>query len=81
MKRNYPKLIGFEHNLKSQMSHIADNVESTAGINLPIPVQTHISDKYSLGWSDCSARVVYIEPQAHKIQYSMFQENLSSEIR
>lgn len=44
----HPKLIRFEHHLKSQWPRSSDKVESMAIINLPFQVQTHTSEKFSL---------------------------------
>lgn len=45
----HPKLIGFERFLKSYRTRSTDKIESTARINLPYQVQTHISEKFNLG--------------------------------
>lgn len=76
----HPKLVGFEHFLKSCRSRSTDSVESTARISLPFQVQTHISQKYNLGWNDSSARVVYVELRGHEEHYGTVQDDSSFEI-
>lgn len=76
----HPKLIGFEHFLKSYRSRSIDSVESIATIHLPVQVQTHISEKYNSGWSNSTARIVYIELSCHEGHYGTVHDNSLFEI-
>lgn len=76
----HPKFIGFEHFHKSCRSRSTDSVESSARVPLPFQVQTHISQKYNLGWSDSCARMVYVELRGHKEQYGAIQDDAEFEI-
>lgn len=76
----HPKLIGFEHHLKSFRSRSSDIVESTARIVLLFQVQSNISQKFNLAWSENSARVVYVELRGQEEQYGASNDNDSFEI-
>lgn len=80
MEMYHPKMIGFEKFLKSCRSRNVDSVESMAKITLPFKVQTHISEKYHLGWNDNTARIVYVELRGHEENYGAVKDDGSFEI-
>lgn len=59
MEVYHPKLIGFEHNLKSHRKKRSKTIVYNSKIGLIIRIQTHIFEKHNLAWSDTGAKVVY----------------------
>lgn len=55
-------------------------MKSKARIILPYQVQTHIFEKFNLGWSESRAKVVYLEFRGQEDQYGAAQDNDSFEV-
>ncbi len=56
----HPKYTGFEDALKKVRDRVSDNLVSVA----PFAAQTHIDQKFNLGWRDSDSKMIYIEMKA-----------------
>lgn len=56
-----PKVVRFKNFSKDRRLPYKYSVESFTCISLPFHIKKHIVEKFSLGRSDRSARVVYVE--------------------
>lgn len=61
IKMYHSKVIGFEHFLVLCWAIRTDCVETTSRIDFPFQEQTCIFEKYNLGLSDTSAKVIFVE--------------------
>lgn len=71
----HPKLIGFERFQNSCRTRSADKLESKAKTNFPCQVQTHIFEKFNLGWSESGAKVIYVKCRGQEDYYGTGQDN------
>ena len=78
--RYHPRLIGFMSSLKNLRSKINSDIESTARIVLPFRVQTHMLNKWHLGWTCDSARVIYVNLSAEADEYAITNDRKPYEI-
>lgn len=76
----HPRFVGFDNFLKSLRARSTDNIESTAKIPMPFPVQTHIYGKYNMGWRESSTRMVYVELRGFEENYGAHNDDSSFEI-
>lgn len=80
MKTYSLKTIGFEKFLKSCRLQNVDSVEAVVKRSLLLQVQTHIFEKYHLGWNDGSAIIVYVELRENEKNYGVAKDDGSFEI-
>lgn len=76
----YPNMTRFENFLKRFRSCNSDSIESTKIIPLPLQIQTHVSQKYNLGWNNNSTKVVYVDPRGHIYRNNVSNNNSAFEI-